>query len=269
MNAFSLTLILVVCCPLQNDEASIRAVMDGRAAAWEKQDVEHLVAPFAKDADYIDSSGTMTTGRDQIEAVLHKDPCVRAVQRQQVEAGSKESPLCPSDVAVVDAAWSLTGLKSSDGKPLPDRAGTSVLVLTKNGEKWGLSLCVSPSPQPSRDRLRGSLQELFISPMRIGLLTLPPELATPLFLRLYERHQADPRPSIVERLATEPTREQFLERLLPDGVPVIFRRTELMSCEWREATAKLMAGGGRELIHVRQASYNEPREYIQAERKKR
>ena len=34
-----------------------------------------------------------------------------------------------------------------------------------------------------------------------------------------------------------------------------------------QVAAELMAGDGRELIHVRQASYNDPREYIQARKK--
>ena len=136
MNSFVLTLLLTFGVAVQDDEVAIRSVINGRAAAWEKQDVEHLVAPFAKDADYIDSSGTMTTGRDEIEAVYTKILASGQYKDSTSKQEVKKVRFVRPDVAVVDATWSLTGLKSGDGKPLPDRAGTSVLVLTKNGEKW-------------------------------------------------------------------------------------------------------------------------------------
>lgn len=118
------------------EEIAVRQLFSDREAAWEKQDVAELVDEFAEDADYIDSSGTLTTGRKAIEENYKKLFGSAKYKGSRSTQEIKKIRFIHEDVAVVDAEWSLSGLVAPDGKALPDRSGTSVVVVVKESDKW-------------------------------------------------------------------------------------------------------------------------------------
>lgn len=127
---------LVVLLAPTTDEDAIRHLLRDREEAWEKQDVAHLIAPFADDADYIDSSGTLTTGRKAIEANYEKLFASMQYKDSRSTQTIKKIRFVRPDVAVVDSEWSIVGLKSADGKSVPDRFGTSVVIIVRESKEW-------------------------------------------------------------------------------------------------------------------------------------
>ncbi|WP_373652688.1 cupin-like domain-containing protein [Schlesneria sp. DSM 10557] len=95
----------------------------------------------------------------------------------------------------------------------------------------------------------------------------PPDISTTLFSRLFEIYHDQPRVTVVDRLATAPTREEFLTELLPAGLPVVYSTPTMKAVLWEEASTTLATGAADAIVHVRQAAYASPGEYITARQK--
>ncbi len=134
--------VMVVALPLRaeqaargSDEAAIRSLYVSYDAAWNKGDVNALGAVWADDADHVDPDGRRVSGR----AALEKDLASRFATDlrgtrsvQTVEAVRLLKP----DVAVVDAAYEVTGLQDAQGKPLPPLQGRYLDIWVKRGDTW-------------------------------------------------------------------------------------------------------------------------------------
>lgn len=136
-----------------SDEAAVRKLLHERDVAWQKQDVAALIAPFAEDADHIDSSGNLTVGRKAIEEKYKSVLASGKYKGSQSTQGITRIRFIKKDVAVVDAEWKLSGLLDAGGKPLPDRAGTSVVVVAKEPGEWKIvtlrvALSAPKAPEP-------------------------------------------------------------------------------------------------------------------------
>lgn len=136
MFLFAIFTSLFVMSAPPSEEVAIRHLLSDRMAAWENQDVAELVDEFAEDADYIDSSGNLTTGRKAIEENYKKIFASGKYKGTRSTQEIKKVRLIHADVAIVDAEWTLSGLVDTEGKPLPNREGTSVIVLVKEGKEW-------------------------------------------------------------------------------------------------------------------------------------
>jgi uncharacterized protein (TIGR02246 family) len=145
MKLFSLLLGMILAQSLfltsivSADETAVRELLNKREIAWERQDVAGLAAIFADDADYIDSSGTVTEGKKAIEEkyklMFTKAQYKYSRSTQKINKIRFVQP----NVAVTSVDWTLTGLKANDEKPLPDRRGTTVLVVVKSDGAWKVS----------------------------------------------------------------------------------------------------------------------------------
>lgn len=153
MNWLLLVMCLVVNPSQAADEAAIRKLLDNREIAWEKQDVAGLIAPFAEDSDYIDSSGAIITGRKAIESQYKKNFASAHYKNSRSTQKITKVRMVRPDVAIVDAEWTLSGLQSNEDTPLPDRKGSTLLVIVKESEDWKIvTLRVAISPPDSDKR---------------------------------------------------------------------------------------------------------------------
>jgi len=134
--------VMVVALPLRaepvarsTDEAAIRSLYVRYDAAWNKGDAKAMGALWAEDADHVEPDGRTVRGR----AALEKELATRFATDlrgtrsvQTVEAVRLVKP----DVAVVDAAYEVTGVHDAAGKPLPPLKGRYVDIWIKRGNTW-------------------------------------------------------------------------------------------------------------------------------------
>ncbi|MFI5397029.1 MAG: YybH family protein [Candidatus Binatia bacterium] len=135
--------VMVVALPLRaeqartrsTDEAAIRNLYASYDASWNKADLKAMGALWAEDADHVEPDGRMITGRAALEQDLAKRFAtdLRGTRSAQtVEAVRLIKP----DVAVVDAAYEVTGVQDAEGKALPPLKGRYVDIWIKRGKTW-------------------------------------------------------------------------------------------------------------------------------------
>jgi uncharacterized protein (TIGR02246 family) len=117
------------------DEAAIQALYASYDAAWNKGDVKAMGALWAEDADHVEPDGRMVAGR----AALERDLAARfatdlsGTRSVQTVEGVR---LIKPDVAVVDAAYEVTGARDAEGKALPPLQGRYVDIWIRRGNTW-------------------------------------------------------------------------------------------------------------------------------------
>ena len=80
--------------------------------------------------------GTLLTGRVQIRAFFERLVSSKTSRPQQTAAVEQVRFITP-DVAIVDGAWTVTGVRDSIGRESPPIKGRGVeLVHKKNGRWW-------------------------------------------------------------------------------------------------------------------------------------
>lgn len=121
------------------DEVAVRQLFSHRATAWEQQDVAGLVDPFTADSDYVDSSGNLTVGKQQIAENYKKIFASGILSNSSSSQSITKIRFVRPDVAIVDATWTLEGLKGPNGTALPNREGMSVIIVTKEGDDWKIA----------------------------------------------------------------------------------------------------------------------------------
>jgi uncharacterized protein (TIGR02246 family) len=135
--------VMVVALPLRaeqartrsTDEAAIRNLYASYDTSWNKADLKAMGALWAEDADHVEPDGRMITGRAALEQDLAKRFAtdLRGTRSAQtVEAVRLIKP----DVAVVDAAYEVTGVQDAEGKALPPLKGRYVDIWIKRGKTW-------------------------------------------------------------------------------------------------------------------------------------
>lgn len=116
-------------------EAAIRKMYDEYEAAWNRHDPAGIAGFWAEDGDRLESDGTASKGRKQLESLL----------REQHAGAFKESVLSQSldsvwfivdGVALADGPYTITGIRDADGKVVPPRRGHLANVLVRDGGVW-------------------------------------------------------------------------------------------------------------------------------------
>jgi len=135
--------VMVVALPLRAEqarprsaaEADLRNLYASYDTAWNKGDVKAMGALWSEDADHVDPDGRMVTGRPALEkelATRFATDLRGTRSAQTVEAVRLIRP----DVAVVDAAYEVTGVQDAEGKALPPLQGRYVDIWIKRGKTW-------------------------------------------------------------------------------------------------------------------------------------
>jgi uncharacterized protein (TIGR02246 family) len=112
------------------DREAIAKAATGYIAAFEKGDVDALVAKWAPDAEYIDESGKITQGREAIAALLRKN--FKGVKGYKLDLQTTAFRFITPDVALADGKATLT---SPEG--IEERTPYSSVLVKKEGE-WML-----------------------------------------------------------------------------------------------------------------------------------
>lgn len=117
------------------DEEGIRKILTDFIEAWNKHDAKAFSIVFAEDADFTNVRGTSAHGRAEVEKFHAPLFATRFKDTNQIMTKTKVRFIKP-DVAAVDAWWEMTGAKGPEGQDLPLRKGLLNFIMTKEGEKW-------------------------------------------------------------------------------------------------------------------------------------
>jgi uncharacterized protein (TIGR02246 family) len=118
------------------DKAAINAVITDRfLAGWNAHDAHLFASAFAPDADFTNVRGVGASGRENIEQ-FHAQAFQKMFMQSHQTAEVKRIRFLKPDIAVVDVRWEMTGALSSEGAPIPLRAGLLDLVFTSSGGIW-------------------------------------------------------------------------------------------------------------------------------------
>lgn len=156
--SFMLTVLSVlIACPAvvraghAKDDAAIQARHQEFCAAWNQHDAQRMAAVFAKDGSLINPFGMTADSRAEIEKLF-------AGEQSRVMAGTTYSGTIESiryvddDMAIMDVAGEITGIKSADGSAAPAFKHHVTWVLEKQHGNW-LAVAVRafvllPKPMP-------------------------------------------------------------------------------------------------------------------------
>jgi len=108
------------------DREAIGKAATAYVAAFEKGDVDELVAKWAPDAEYIDESGKITQGRQAIAALLRKN--FKGVKGYKLDMQTTALRFITPDVAMADGKATLTSPEGSE-----ERTPYSAVWVKKDG----------------------------------------------------------------------------------------------------------------------------------------
>lgn len=117
------------------DEVALRKLYVDYDATWNKGDAKGMAMFWAADAVHVEPNGSVVNGRAALEKSLAERfaATLKGTHSQQtVETIQFIKP----DVAVVDAAYEVTGAHSADGKELPTLRGRYVDIWLKQAGTW-------------------------------------------------------------------------------------------------------------------------------------
>ncbi len=117
------------------DEKDIRSLSSQIQQAWNSADAKMMADLFLTDGDYVSSTGRSARGRAEVEKAF-------AQQYAGIYKGTRITVTITTvhfvrkDVAIVDGAFDVTGIKDASGKGLPPRSGLSTIVAARKGDRW-------------------------------------------------------------------------------------------------------------------------------------
>ena len=117
------------------DEAEIGRVLANSVDAWNKHDAKAFSMVFAEDADFTNVRGMSAHGRAEVEK-FHAALFATRFKDTNLKMTMTKIRFIRSDVAAVDAWWEMTGARGPDGQDIPLRTGLLNSVMTKEGERW-------------------------------------------------------------------------------------------------------------------------------------
>ena len=121
------------------DAEVIKKVLADFIEAWNKHDAKAFSMVFAEDADFTNVRGTSAHERMEVEKFHAPMFATRFKDTNQKITDTKIRFIKP-DVAAVDARWEMTGAKNQEGQDIPLRKGLLNFVLTKENDKWFITV---------------------------------------------------------------------------------------------------------------------------------
>jgi uncharacterized protein (TIGR02246 family) len=130
------------------DAKAIRQLYAGYDAAWNKGDVAELAKVWADDADHVEPDGRAIKGRTAIAKELGQRFAtdLKGTRSRQMIIGMR---LITPDVAVVDAAYEVSGAHDAQGKSLPALQGRYVDIWLKHAGMWHIVADRPIAPAPT------------------------------------------------------------------------------------------------------------------------
>jgi len=117
------------------DEAAIRELYVEYDAAWNKGNVAALAMAWTDDAQHVEPDGRVVEGRAALKATFEQRFAtdLKDTRSQQTITGVH---FATPDVAVVDAAYEVTGVHDAQGQSLPPLQGRYVDIWVKRKDAW-------------------------------------------------------------------------------------------------------------------------------------
>lgn len=121
-------------------------------------DARAIADLFVEDADFVNVVGLWWRDRDRIEQA-HAYGFERIFGRSTMTLGRVRTRRLGEDVAVVHAAWRITGQSAPDGDDGPgddgpgDRSGVLVLVMARSADGWRAVAAQNTDRVPGADTL--------------------------------------------------------------------------------------------------------------------
>jgi uncharacterized protein (TIGR02246 family) len=117
------------------DEKDIRSISAQLQDAWNKADAKMLADLFLTDGDYISSTGRTARGRAEVEKAFAQQ-WAGIYKKTKIAVTISSVHFLRKDVAIVDGAFDVTGMRDASGKVLSARSGLSTIVAVKKGDRW-------------------------------------------------------------------------------------------------------------------------------------
>jgi uncharacterized protein (TIGR02246 family) len=117
------------------DEKDIRAIAAQFQESWNKADGKMLGDLFLTDGDYVSSTGRTARGRAEVEKAFSQQ-WAGIYKGTKITLTTTTVHFVRKDVAIVDGAFEITGMRDSSGKSVGLRSGLSTIVAAKKGERW-------------------------------------------------------------------------------------------------------------------------------------
>ena len=118
------------------DEAGVRRVVEARRLAWNAQDVPGYGRLLTPDAELTSATGKTAYGRDEILRLyvdqrkgVYRDAALPSTVVNRIR-------FITDDVAMVDAAFLLTGVRTEAGAPLPPVEGVNSYLVVRRPDGW-------------------------------------------------------------------------------------------------------------------------------------
>lgn len=120
------------------NEKKVRELYERFTAAWNRHDWEALAAMYTIDGDHTEPDGDHVDGRTAI-ALLFKRQHETVFKHTRLLLQIADIWFVTGEVALVDGGYAVTGIRTPDGKELPERRGRlTAVVLFENGD-WHIA----------------------------------------------------------------------------------------------------------------------------------
>ena len=117
------------------DEAAIRKLMASMVTAWTTGDAKSLAAVYTIDADYGSSTGFTANGRAEIEQA-YVGQFAGVYKGTTLKLTITNVRFLTPDVAIVNAAFEVTGVRGPGGQPAPPRKGANMSIMVRTKGEW-------------------------------------------------------------------------------------------------------------------------------------
>jgi len=118
-----------------NDEAGVNAVVHGFEDAWNRHDMDAFAMLFATNADFVNVIGMRWVGRDAIKQ-RHAASHATIFKSSTLKIGDTTLRFLKTDIATARSVWTLSGITSESGEPVPTRTGILTHVLARIVGHW-------------------------------------------------------------------------------------------------------------------------------------
>jgi len=117
----------------ESDRAAIAQTVDRFLDAWNMHDAHSFAMTFTEDADFTNVAGVHAQGRANVES-FHAPVFATVFKDSHQTAKIRSIRFLTPQLAAVDVDWEMTGAKSRDGSPRPDRKGLLSWVMAKQAD---------------------------------------------------------------------------------------------------------------------------------------
>jgi uncharacterized protein (TIGR02246 family) len=125
----------VASTPDSRDEATVVAIPQGFADAWNRHDMDAMAALFAVDADFVNVIGQRWIGRQEIKRA-HAAAHAAIFRKSHLVVRHTSVRFLTPDVAVIRFQCKLTGEVDGAGHEQPPRYTLPTFIATRSAEGW-------------------------------------------------------------------------------------------------------------------------------------